>query len=424
MLVTAIALVVAMVGLGTAGAKDTGTTTTGARAAASTTTPASSSPTASTLPARRAANAGVTATSIKVGGLGSQFLYGDADIGARARFQRANDTGGVNGRKIDYTSIVDDSGDPALDTSAAQQLARQGVFAVVPTVAPDLAGAKVLVQSKIPYFGWALSSNFCGNQYGFGFNGCLLPAGRTSNAWGVVVAKALKTAKSSNTAAILTEDNPSGKYQLSALTAGAKSAKLKVVYGKSSLPVLGAVDYGAVVKEVMASAKGKPPASIFVVGSFSSVAGVQNALRDAGYLGLFTNQLEYAPELVAPATGAFVVIGAAAAETAGTNPPMQQLVTDVQKIAPGQPIDQAVMAGYFSADMFLAAVQKAGKKLTAARLLAAANHNFTYSLPKTVGPTKFPGAHTQPTPCASLVFSNGTAFSVNVPYSCGKVVAF
>ena len=57
---------------------------------------------------------------------------------------------------------------------------------------------------------------------------------------------------------------------------------------------------------------------------------------------------------------------------------MPQLVADVQKVAPDQPIDQSVIAGYWSADLFLAAVKKAGKNLTAASLLKAANHNFTY----------------------------------------------
>ena len=44
---------------------------------------------------------GVTATSIKVAGVGDSFVYGGADIGAKARFQRANDAGGVRGRTID-----------------------------------------------------------------------------------------------------------------------------------------------------------------------------------------------------------------------------------------------------------------------------------------------------------------------------------
>ena len=40
----------------------------------------------------------------------------------------------------------------------------------------------------------------------------------------------------------------------------------------------------------------------------------------------------------------------------------------------------------------------------------------------TVGPTTFPAAHSAPTPCGALVTSNGTAYSVKVPYTCGAVV--
>jgi hypothetical protein len=101
---------------------------------------------------------------------------------------------------------------------------------------------------------------------------------------------------------------------------------------------------------------------------------------------------------------------------------MQQLVTDVQKVAPGTPIDQSVVAGYWSADLFLAAVQKAGKKLTPAALVKAANAKFTYEVENTVGPTTFPAAHSLPTPCGALVVSNGTAYAVKVPYTCGRVV--
>ena len=57
------------------------------------------------------------------------------------------------------------------------------MFAVVPTVTPDLAASSYLVGQKVPYFGWALSSNFCGNRYGFGFTGCPVPKNATSNAW-------------------------------------------------------------------------------------------------------------------------------------------------------------------------------------------------------------------------------------------------
>ena len=55
--------------------------------------------------------------------------------------------------------------------------------------------------------------------------------------------------------------------------------------------------------------------------------------------------------------------------------------------------------------------------------MKAANDHFTYTVTNTVGPTTFPAAHSRPTPCGALVASNGTAFAVKVPYTCGRVVA-
>ena len=88
---------------------------------------------------------GVTATSITVAGLGDSSLYGGADLGARARFQRANDDGGVHGRTVDYAGFTDDGGDPTAGTSAATALVQQRqVFAVVPAVTPDFAAGRFL----------------------------------------------------------------------------------------------------------------------------------------------------------------------------------------------------------------------------------------------------------------------------------------
>ncbi len=366
---------------------------------------------------------GVTAATIKVAGVGDSFLYGGADIGAKARFQRANDAGGVNGRTIDYAGFSDDGGDPAAGTTAATKLVQQDqVFAVVPAVTPAFAAGRFLAQQKVPYFGWGLSSDFCGNDYGFGFSGCLVPEGVTSNAWGVLISKVFGAQSAGRTAAVVTEGSPSGEYELTALTAGVTSAKLKVVYGKAALGVPATPDYGAVAKEVLAANAGKAPDAVFVVGNVSNVLGMQQALGAAGFLGLFTNQIEYGPNLVAPANGAIVMTQTAPTESAPTNPAMAQLVADVQKVAPGLPIDQSVIAGYWSADLFLAAVQKAGKNLTRASLVKAANTNFTYKVANTVGPTTFPAAHSRPTPCGALVASTGTAYAVKVPYTCGRVV--
>ncbi|HEX5587043.1 MAG TPA: ABC transporter substrate-binding protein, partial [Acidimicrobiia bacterium] len=75
-----------------------------------------------------------------------------------------------------------------------------------------------------------------------------------------------------------------------------------------------------------------------------------------------------------------------------------------------------------SADLFVAAVKKAGRNLTPESLVAKANKKFTYTVKDTVGPVPFPAAHDEPAPCGALVASTGTAYTVAQPYRCGKVV--
>ncbi len=400
-----------------------------AAAQTTTTKPATTKPTGTTKPANTTAapaggvTRGVTDTSIKVGGLGYSFVYGGADIGAKARFQRANDAGGVNGRQIDYLGLSDDGGDPTAGTAAATKLVEQdGVFAVVPTVTPDLAASAYLVGQQVPYFGWALSSNFCGNRFGFGFTGCPVPKNATSNAWPLLISKVFPKGATGRAVAIVAENTPSGQYDIGALSAAATSVKFRVAYAKTPLTAPSTPDYDAVAKEVVTSNNGTIPDAVFVLGGPSNVLGMQQALSANGFLGVFTNQIEYSPNLVAPAVGAIVYTQTAPTETVTANAAMQQVVADVQKVAPDQPIDQSVLAGYWSADLFLAAVQKAGKKLTTASLEKAANTKFTYEVANTVGPTTFPAAHSLPTPCGALVSSNGTAYAVKAPYTCGRVV--
>ena len=393
-----------------------------AQSGTTTTTPATTAGPATAKPPTTGAP-GVTATSIKVAGVGYALLYGGADVGAKARFQRANDTGGVNGRTINYAGFADDGGNPAVTTALATALVQQqAVFAVVPAVTGNFTASSYLVQQKVPYFGWALSSSFCGTRYGFGFNGCQVPKGVTSNSWPILIAKLIGATAAGRAVAILAENTPTGQYEVTSLTAAAQSAKFKVVYGKATLDVPATVDYDGAAKAVLTSNAGKSPDIVFVVGGPSNVLGMQLALAANGFLGVFTNEIEYAPDLVAPAIGAQVMTQTAPTESAPTNPAMAQLVKDVQKVAPDQPINQAVIAGYWSADLFLAAVKKAGKNLTTASLVKAANNNFTYRVPNTVGPTTFPAAHSLPTPCGALVASDGTVYAVKVPYSCARII--
>ena len=367
---------------------------------------------------------GVSPTSIKVGGLGDAQRYVGADIGAKARFARANAAGGVNGRTFDYIGFRDDKGVGQANQQLGAELVEQDqVFAVVPTITADLGAVKTFTDQKVPYFGWALSSNFCGNTYGFGFTGCLFPPGgkTTSDAWGLVVKQALG-ATPNPTAVLFTENTASGQVVLPGLTAGVKSAGVTVAAATNSLPVPAVGDYEGLANSVLNAKGGQPADAVFVVGGYSNVVQLQQALRTAGYAGLFTDAIEYDPDLIASSTATAVMLQTAALESAPTNPAMAQLVADVRAVAPDASIDLAIVAGYFSADLFIAAVQRGGKNLTLAGFLKKANKGFTYAVPNTVGPTTFPAAHNEPTPCGSLVRSDGSAYVVLVPYTCGKVV--
>ena len=395
--------------------------TRGAGAQTATTRPAAAAP--ATRGKAAGAVRGVTDTTITVGGLGTTGLYGDAAVGAEARFERANAAGGVNGRTIKFRGITDDGGTPGTNKAAVEKIAATDVFAVVPAVASDMAGASELVKSQMPYFGWALSSSFCGNEFGFGYSGCIAASGLTTNMWGTAVKQGFASPNPlGDTAAVLTDNSAAGQYALQEVTSGLKAAGLKVTSAQATLPVPPGGDYAAALEDALVSNGGKAPRAIFVVGSYSNVTGVQQALRDGGYLGTFTNLVQYDPNLVAQSSGASVFLQTAPTEAAANTPAMQQLADDVAKVAPDQAVNQSVIAGYLSADLFLAAAQKAGRGLTIGKLVSAADKNFTYELQGVAGPTKFPGAHAKPTPCGSLVRSDGVTFQIVTAYSCGKVV--
>ena len=119
---------------------------------------------------------GVTSSTINVAGLVSKPLFAAAMDGAQARFDRENANGGVFGRKIKIVDTADDKFDPTTNVQETRRVVSSGdVFAIVPTVTVVLGSSDYLAQQKVPFFGWGISSGFCGNEYGYGFTGCVAP---------------------------------------------------------------------------------------------------------------------------------------------------------------------------------------------------------------------------------------------------------
>lgn len=372
---------------------------------------------------------GVTNNSITVAGLSqqTQFTANELKIGAEARFNVENAKGGVDGRKINYVESADDQGSVSTALSAAQRLVEQDqVFAIVPVLSPyvDEAGP-YLTQQKVPFFGWGIDHVFCDNPYAFGFTGCIVPPPSiptTGTTWGALVSNYFKSQGSPNgaqgkTAAVISEDNATGKTGAVVIQAQVKKAGFKAVYVQSTLPAVPPGDYSPFVNAMLTSANGKAPDAIFLTTSVPNTEHLVQALPQAGYKGVLTNAVFYDPRAVSLVKGNFAFTQFDVPEDTA-NPAMQQIVQRLQAVGgPNVQITQGMLSAYFSADSFVAVLKKVGKNLTP-QTFAAAMKNFTYQIPGVVGPTKYPASQTEGSPCGTLVGSDGTKFSIAVKFSC------
>lgn len=107
---------------------------------------------------------GVTPTTIRVGAMGSfsgfaASSFAPVTTGAAVYFDRINAAGGVNGRKIVYSPLVDDGTSPSGDTAAAQRLVQSKVFAVVGVGTPFFTGSSILRSQAVPTFGIQENTN-------------------------------------------------------------------------------------------------------------------------------------------------------------------------------------------------------------------------------------------------------------------------
>jgi branched-chain amino acid transport system substrate-binding protein len=373
---------------------------------------------------------GVTDDTITVGGLGYAAFYQDSAVGAQARFDKANNGNEIpGGRKINFLGFRDDGSDQNKNLDEGRKLVQDDqVFAVVPVSTPFLGAADFFAQNKTPFIGWGISSGFCQNPFGFGFSGCLTPEDpkTAASTWGDLIKKGnFDGDTKGKTAAVIAEDNDSGAAGIKVISASAKAGGFKVVYSKNPIPPLPATvsDYTPFANEIMSSNNGNPPDVVFLTLAVNNVNGLQNKLLELGYQGVLTNAVGYDPRIASQYVGSSVFIQFNAFESAQQgNTAMQQIIDEVRAVKPDQLLTQPVLAGYLSADMFVQMLKKTGKNLTETRFLRAANRNFKYELKDVVGSITFPAGHERGGTCGTLVESDGTNYTIRVPFDCYKRV--
>jgi ABC-type branched-subunit amino acid transport system substrate-binding protein len=343
----------------------------------------------------------------------------------------ANEEGGVHDRQINYVGWGDDQNSADTNLAEARRLVEQeGVAALVPVLSPNyLSAAEYAEQQHVPAFGWGISLGFCETRYAFAFSGCLTPAPPVkvaSNTWGSLIDQAFKDQGDADgakgkTAAVISEDNDSGRSGKVVIVATAEAVGMEIVYDESSLPPPDPApvsDFSPYVSELMEADNGEPPDVIFLVISQDNLqGGFQLALNDAGFEGIATNAVLYSPLATALVEGGSVLTQFSTPEAAADVAAVQEFVDAIEAFAPGEPINQPTIAGYLAADMFLQALEAAGPNPTPEKIQKAAS-KMTFEIEGFVGPTKYPKGFKAGTPCGQLVASDGAEWTVQVPFQC------
>jgi branched-chain amino acid transport system substrate-binding protein len=180
-----------------------------------------------------AADPGISATAIVIGGTspltGPAASYASVARGANAYFQFVNSRGGINKRKIEYR-IVDDAYNPAQTVQAVRRLVEQDrVFAVFNTLGTEsnLAIRDYLNQVKVPQLFVASGATTWGRDaakypWTIGFQPSYAAEGLV---YGQYIARARKRAR----VAVLFQNDDYGKDLLASLKLGLGRSGSKVV---------------------------------------------------------------------------------------------------------------------------------------------------------------------------------------------------
>jgi hypothetical protein len=359
---------------------------------------------------------GVAGATVTVGGLVPVGPDGEqADLGARARFERASRSGRVHGRTVVYRGSL-----PATDVTAAEGLARE-VFAVVPAIGVTEA-ATTLGRAGVPFVGSARSSEWQGNTHGFGITGSTVSeVGLQPNpAWGEQLTALLGT-PAGKTVAIVTDDPRAASSPTSRRVP--RPATLADAGFTVGAPIV--VPTGAPAAELQATAgtlMTQNPAVVLVLAATETVLGLQRELVALGYTGtVATQDTLYQPAF--PAVGAGLTVLVTIAPTEAQTPAIRRMTNDVHALDPAVVITPAVAEGYLAADFFLRVLARTGRELTAKSFLTVANGgSFTFEVPRTVGRSTWPAMHTRPIPCGALVQGDGNEYVVAERYRCSKDV--
>lgn len=346
------------------------------------------------------------------------------DDGVRARIERANLEGGVNGRTIELAEVYDDGQDPAANLDLARAaVERDDIFALsVVSTAFLPQTSDYLAAEAVPFVGWGFMPGFCDNDYGFGFNGCLVSTELANTSLILPLVEGLDLDPEGLKWAIISGDDQIGDD--SVRSAGFVITDLggELVYAESSVPQGQPVtDYSPYIQDILAS----DPDVVLLSINFGDAVPLAGGLNASGYDGRILTYSGYIPGLleaspdVASALDGSYVIPQFPPQESGV-PAIEQMLADLEEIGAEPFISLGVASGYWSADLFVAMLEAAGPDVTGESFAQLANDGFSYQSPLegSLGEIVFPRDKSVAVPCASLVQVEGTSYVPLLPVTC------
>jgi len=310
---------------------------------------------------------GFDGTTITVGGFGIKAQLPTLETGARARFQRFNDTNEIKGVKIKMTEFADDGQDNATALGIARRLVTQtGVFAIVPNGSHNTPGT-YLTQQHVPWFGGGFDATYCSAKvsttvWGFGPSGCIVPSNPSfvTDLFHTMYDYVSKqTGKKHPTFLSLGNDTDVGKDSTRIFAIAAQGAGFKVVAQQATMPIT-VSDYSPYAKALMTADNGNPPDSLFCAAN-TQCLGLWPLVEAQGYKGYFVHGL-YADALVKAFKGTYV--NHPYPNFSQSSPGLTQMRKDLDAYQSGAAakLDLGDVFGYTAADVFVTALKKAAAK--------------------------------------------------------------
>jgi len=385
-------------------------------------------------PAGTGLTRGVTSSQITVGCVYTAAAFAGFEQGLQARFARANAAGGVNGRKINLLPCKDDGTGVQANVQDVQQLVNENnVFAVFSATQNILPGSTdFLTANQVPYFGWGFLPGFCGQRWGFGWNGCLggnsLTQSQVAHAaiagnLAEAIIKASGLQNSQVRLAVQAENSAAGKVGNVQYDTLFKSLGAQVVYLQDNFPVTASgADVTPYVQAIMAS----NPNIVMISTPFGDVGPIASGLRAAGYKGVAFDYTNYIPgllqsssQLASALQGEYVNTQVVPQEE--NTPWVQQEDADLTAIGQKPFVTLGGAQAYAQAEEFIEMVQAAGSTLNTKTWDQAVNGGGFVSykgITGGLGELAWPAAHFLPADCAAIVKIVGTAYQVVEPFAC------